>query len=217
LITSQKKNTISDPKIEIDGILIEKVSEIKYLGIIVDERLNFNKNSENIVKKLNKKLGFLRRQGSKMDEASRILYYKSLVQPHLDYCSFLLNMSDKSFMDSIQKIQNKFIRAIKMKKRMENHDLVRKEINIVNISMRININVMKTFNRIINKNLPLELNKRITLVSSKNKFNLRHGKAYNVPKYLTKVGKKSFFYVTQKLINEANEFIKKSKLENKAP
>jgi Reverse transcriptase (RNA-dependent DNA polymerase) len=210
-----KKNTTNDPIIEIDGILIEKVNQIKYLGIIVDEKLNFNKNSEIIVKKLNKKLGFLRRQGSKMDEASRILYYKSLVQPHLDYCSFLLNMSEKSFLDSIQKIQNKFIRAIKMKKRMENHDLVRKEINIVNVSTRININIMKAFNRIINKNLPLELNKRITLVNSKNKFNLRHGKAYNVPKYLTKVGRKSFFYMAQELLNEANEFIKKNKLENK--
>jgi hypothetical protein len=209
------KNNLCDPKIEIDGILIEKVSQIKYLGVILDEKLNLNKNSENIVKKLNKKLGFLRRQGSKMDEPSRILYYKSLVQPHLDYCSFLLNMSDKSFLDSMQKIQNKFIRAIKMKKRMENHDLVRKEMNIVNVSMRININIMKAFNRIINNNLPVELRKRISLVGSKNKFNLRHRNAYNVPRYLTKTGKKSFFYVAQKLLNGANEFITKNKVENK--
>jgi len=65
-----KKNVLGDPMIEIDGILIEKVSQIKYLGVIV------------IFKNLNKKLGFLRRQGIKMDEASRTLYYKSLVQPH---------------------------------------------------------------------------------------------------------------------------------------
>jgi len=62
--------------------------------------------------------------------------------------------------------------------------------------------------------MPFELSKGITLVSSKNKFNLRHGNTYNVPKYLTKVGKKSFFYSAQKMVNDANEFIKKNKLEN---
>lgn len=209
------KNAVKEAVIKIDNILIEKVSQIKYLGVMLDHKLNFNANAENVVKKLNKKLGFLRRQGSKMDEISRTLFYKSLVQPHIDYCSFLINMSDKKFLDLIQKIQNKFIRAIKLKNRMENHELVRKQLNIVNVSIRVNVNVLKTFNRINNRKLPIELNKRITLISTKNKYSLRQGNSFNVPNYLTKVGKKSFFYSAQKMLNEANEYIKKNKLENK--
>lgn len=209
-----KRNTIDKAEIKIDNVSIEEVSEIKYLGIILDDKLNLNKNAENLEKKLNKKLGFLRRQGSKMDEMSRILYYKSLVQPHLDYCSFLLNMSDAKYLKSFQLIQNKFLRAIKLKKRMENHELIRKQMNIVNVSVRININILKAFNRINSKKLPFELNKRISLISTKNKYKLRQANAFNIPNYLTKVGKKSFFYCSQKMINEANEYIKKNKLEN---
>ena len=57
-------------------------------------------------------------------------------------------MSDKSFLDLFQKIQNKFIRAIKIKNRMENHE---SEMTIVNVLTRLKINVMKTFYRIKKK------------------------------------------------------------------
>ena len=209
-----KKNKKGVVEIKIDNISIERVDQIKYLGIIVDEKLSFNKNSENVEKKLNKKLGFLRRQGCRMDEMSRILYYKSLVQPHLDYCSFLLNMADNKYLKKFQLIQNKFLRAIKLKKRMENHDRIRKELNIVNVSVRINFNIIKAFNRIYSKKLPFELYKRITLNCTKNKYSLRQANDFNIPKYLTKVGKKSFFYSSQMLVNEGNAYIKKHKLEN---
>ena len=214
IFNKSKKNTNVDASIVIDDVTIEKVNQIKYLGVIVDENLSFNLNSENVVKKLNKKLGFIRRQGNKMDESSRVLYYKSLVQPHLDYCSFLLNMSDKKYLESIQKIQNKFLRAIKMKKTMENHDGVRKELNIVNAITRVNVNILKTINRIITKKLPCELNKRISLVSTKNKYKLRKGSTYNVPNYFTKVGKRSFMCYSLNILNEFNEFVKKNKLDN---
>ena len=51
------------------------------------------------------------------------------------------------------------------------------------------MNIVK-INRIKSKNISFELYKIISLVSSKNKFNLRQGNTYNVPKYLTKNGKK---------------------------
>jgi hypothetical protein len=210
----QKKNLVKNVDIVIDDTIIENVDQIKYLGVIVDEKLDFSKNSELVIKKLNKKLGFIRRQGFKMNEASRVLYYKSIVQPHLDYCSFLIHMSCKSQIDKMQKIQNKFLRAIKLKKEMSNHDLVRKELNICNVYVRINVNILKSLNRINTNKMPNELIKRIKIVSNKTRHNLRQGTEFNVPKYYTKVGKKSFFYYGKNLMNQANRYISKNKLQN---
>ena len=107
------------------------------LGIMLDNKLKFNKNAEYVLKKLNKKLGFLKRIGYKMNEFSRILYYKSLIQPHFDYCSVLFHMMDKGWMKKFETIQRKFIKAVKLKKDILNYDDVFKEIKITRVIILI--------------------------------------------------------------------------------
>ena len=65
IFNKSKKNMNDDMNIVIDDVAIEKVNQIKYLGVIVDENLSFNLNSENVVKKKKKKLGFIRRKDLK--------------------------------------------------------------------------------------------------------------------------------------------------------
>jgi Reverse transcriptase (RNA-dependent DNA polymerase) len=203
-----------DIDIIIDGVKIQKVTQVKYLGVILDENLNFNANGDYVVKKLNKKLGFLRRQGGKMNEFCRTLYYKSLVQPHIDYCSFILNMMDKGILDKIQKLQNKFIKAIKMKKEISNYETVLSELKIVKVNKRININIMKTINRVIINDMPKEISSRFQTNSNVRQRTLRFGNKYKLPYYFTKIGQKSFFFDGVKKFNELNEFVVKHKLES---
>jgi len=74
-------------KIKIADQEIEKVNSTKYLGVYLDSKLKFNDHGNYIIKKMNKKLGLFRRTYRKLNEESRALYYKSLIQPHIDYCS----------------------------------------------------------------------------------------------------------------------------------
>ena len=197
----------------IDNNEIERVEELKYLGVIVDDKLKFNKNGEHVLKKLNKKLGFLRRNGFKMNEFSRTLYYKSLVQPHLDYCSFIFNIMDKGWIDKFQIVQNKFIRAIKRSDNY-NYQLIRKELKIVQISIRINVNALKTVNRLISKEMPSDLYDRIKRNRENRIRSLRYGNKFRLPSYLLINSQKTFFYDAISKYNDLQDYVLRHNLNN---
>ena len=163
---------------------------------------------------MNKKLGFLRRNAYKMNESTRILYYKSLVQPHIDYCSFTFKMMDKKLLDRMGVIQNKFLRAIKLKKNKLKMELLMKEMNIVNIDVRVTVNILKSIKRLINNQLPKNLVDRLKFNRDVRSRNLRYGDKLAVPNYMKSLGQKSLFYSGLKNNNELLDFVNSRSLNN---
>ena len=51
-------NILNDINFEINGKIIEKLSNIKYLGFIIDKKLKFNDHSDYNCKKIAKKVGY---------------------------------------------------------------------------------------------------------------------------------------------------------------
>jgi hypothetical protein len=82
---------------------------MKYLGVVIDDKLKFNKNMEMQQKKISKKINFIRRLTSKL---SRITLYKAIILPHLDYCSPILFLANNSELSYLQKLQNRMMRTI---------------------------------------------------------------------------------------------------------
>jgi hypothetical protein len=64
---------------------IERVSEIKYLSVIIDDKLTFIPDFNFLRKKLNAKLAMFRKMSFKLDPPTKVLLYKSLIGPHFDY------------------------------------------------------------------------------------------------------------------------------------
>jgi len=98
-----------------------------------------------------------------MNEFSRSLYFKSLIQPHLDYCSLLFHMMDKGWMKKFETIQRKFIKAVKLNKDILNYDDVFKEMKITRVDIRFNVNLLKMFNRIRVNEKPFDLYEKIRI------------------------------------------------------
>jgi hypothetical protein len=86
------------------AIIIEKVSEIKDLGVIIDDKLRH-------LEYIKKKLAMFRKKGSKLDAISKITL-KSLVAPHFDYCSSILFSLSKTRIQGLPKFQNKAMQNI---------------------------------------------------------------------------------------------------------
>jgi hypothetical protein len=73
---------------------------MKYLGVQIDNKLAFKEHLHLIVKKIAKKINFLGRISRKLTALTKTMIYKSIILPHLDYCSqrlgvFLHNSSIK--------------------------------------------------------------------------------------------------------------------------
>ena len=65
---------------------IKHVKASPYLGITIDQNLNFNIQTNNIYNKANRALGALKRAAHFLAIDTRALMFKTMVLPHLDYC-----------------------------------------------------------------------------------------------------------------------------------
>ena len=65
---------------------IEHVEASPYMGITIDQNLNFNIQTNNICNKANRALGALKRAAPFLYIDTRALMFNTMVLPHLDYC-----------------------------------------------------------------------------------------------------------------------------------
>ena len=66
---------------------LETATEENDLGVIIDEKLKFDKHTEAQVNKANKVLGLLRRSFETLDKVTLVWLFKAIVRPHLEYCN----------------------------------------------------------------------------------------------------------------------------------
>ena len=77
----------NDFLIEIDKAPIECVNVSKSLGDMIDETLTWHCHVDLITKKVNRRLYVLKRLRDLVDVETLLAVYKTLIQPHFDYCS----------------------------------------------------------------------------------------------------------------------------------
>ena len=65
---------------------MQKVDSLKFLGIQIDENLNFDKHIEKVKSKIRSGLGALIRVKHTLNYKSKYLIYMGLIKSHLDYC-----------------------------------------------------------------------------------------------------------------------------------
>ena len=87
-------NARADVNVQIDGETIDRVREIKYLGVVIDDMLTFKSHINTVIKKAAKKYGIICRIKNELTVASKIQLYKSLISPHIDFCSSILFLAN---------------------------------------------------------------------------------------------------------------------------
>ena len=91
---------------------IKQVSDSKTLGIIVDENLNWKKNTDNICKKITSGLGAVRRIKEFVDQKTLLSIYNAIIQPYFDYCCEVWNVFGETQCTRLQKLHNRSGRII---------------------------------------------------------------------------------------------------------
>ena len=72
--------------LQIEGQIITNTSQIKLLGIEMDEKLNFTSHISNICLKATQKVGALLRLRNLIPRKAKLIMYKPSILPHLTYC-----------------------------------------------------------------------------------------------------------------------------------
>ena len=110
--TKNSLTTKPDLNIHVGTAKIERVSSMKYLGVILDEHLTIDEHITYIITKVSNKLGILRRAHEYLNMNTKILLYKSLVLPQLDYCDLIYMCTTEENLQRLQYIQNSACRII---------------------------------------------------------------------------------------------------------
>lgn len=145
---------IGDLNIIIDGENIKRVKEFDYLGCVVDEGLNLNANADKTCKKMAKKISFMGRIADKLDMQTKQILYKSIIEPHIVYCSTILYLSNETQLDRIQKLQNRAMRIILKKSWWTSGIDMLQQLDWMSVRQRINLQVLLFIYKVTNGMLP---------------------------------------------------------------
>ena len=73
--------------VECGTAVVKRVTSVKYLGVVLDQHLNFRDHVSGVVKKATGKLYFLYRSAASLDSGSRRMLCSSLISSGLEYCT----------------------------------------------------------------------------------------------------------------------------------
>ena len=116
--TSQRLNQLdqnleSTPyAIVIDQKEVRRVKCVKYLGMIVDDKLTWSQHVDYFSSKITCNIGILKRIRHFIPKESLLLLYHTLIEPYFKYCSIVWGQCSETLRDKLQTLQNKAARAI---------------------------------------------------------------------------------------------------------
>ena len=101
------------PKISINGHQIERVYKKEVLGIVIDDRLSWNRQNEEQCNKISKNINLLRKAKDFVGLDTLKIMYNALVMPHFNYCSTVWQNNNQTHLDKLYKLRKRAARIIK--------------------------------------------------------------------------------------------------------
>jgi hypothetical protein len=190
------------PDIKIDNQCITVVNCVKYLGIWIDDKLNFDIHFNKLKSKIQQRVGMLRRISCKLTRRTKEIFLKSLILPYYDYCSSILIMLDDCRLDELQRSINKAMRIVLQVPRDTPIASMLIELRILSVKNRIRFNCLKLINKTIQRGMPLQLNSKFTTRIQNRQRPLRNDGEYELPHWRLKKSRKSLFYEGIRMYNE---------------
>ena len=107
LFNIRNKNININMDLNINNIKVKQVSEIKFLGVIIDCKLNWKLQLNYVSSKLSRTIAISHKVKNKLNMKSLILLYNALFLSHLNYCSNIWGNTFKSSLKNIFILQKK--------------------------------------------------------------------------------------------------------------
>jgi hypothetical protein len=174
--TTQKTN--KQLKIKCNGDNISMSSEVKLLGVIIDNKLSFASQITNICKKVNSKTFLLNKSLYLFTENFKPILFKLFIQSHFDYCStVIMYQSNQSYKNRLITCFNRSIKRL-LKINLsglalsEQHDKLKK-VNILPLLYRHFFRFCTfLFNTLKNNNtfVSTSLNNNLSSSSTRNQY-----------------------------------------------
>ena len=137
VIFSHKILNTYHPSIYFNNKSVKQVPSQKHLGLILDNKLNFQEHLQNILNKVNKTIGLLRKLQNILPREPLLTIYKSFVRPHLDYGDVIYDQHyNNSFHQKLESIQYNAALAITGAIRGSSREKLYQELDLESLKQR---------------------------------------------------------------------------------
>ena len=111
-ISTWLKANILSINVEKTKFMIFKTGQLRFLGVILDEKLSWKPHISYITNKISKSIGIIRKSSFYLSKSSlRSLYY-AMVYPYLHYCNIVWASTYKTNLQRIVRLHKRVIRIL---------------------------------------------------------------------------------------------------------
>lgn len=143
--------------------VLNQVSDFKYLGVTLDQCMNFNDHVSNVVKKISKAIGILK-YCRFLPRPVLLNLYNSIVLPHFDYCSTIFYPTSSHNMVRLQRLQNRAMRVILSASPHHHIEDMLNDLKWMSVKQRFVFNHLVFMWKIVNQRVPNYLSSQVSYV-----------------------------------------------------
>jgi hypothetical protein len=197
----RNKDIIHNTQLTIRSQNISKVDNCKFLGVMLDDQLNWQTHINYIKNKVAKATGVLYNVRRNLLRKHMITLYNSLIYPYLSYCNTIWASATKNALNPLILIQKQVIRCICFLKKNQRTSSYFKPLNIMKL------NELRTFSeaafmyKLHNNLLPSMFQNYFVYNRTVNPYVTRQRDLIRVPRYTSMLSKNFIKYKGAKTWN----------------
>ena len=159
-----------DIKVEIDGVEIKKNTTVKYLGVLIDDDMNFKSHIDAITNIVSRNVGMMSRVKFFVENKQLLQIYNAIILPHINYCCLIWGSGYALHTKKILTLQKRAMRIIEGIFPPQSASPVFKKYKILKIQDIAKMQMMLIMHKVLCNNLPLPI---------KNMFKFYTGNSYS--------------------------------------
>ena len=151
VIFSRKLKKPVHPYLTFNNSQVSQTESQKHLGLILDNKLNFNEHLKGVLDKISKTMGLIRKFQPILPRFSLLTIYKTFVRPHLDYGDMICDQTYKaSFHRKLESIQYSACLVITGTIRGTSYERLNQELGLETLQSRRWFRKLCLFYKIVN-------------------------------------------------------------------
>ena len=176
----RQKRSICNIQISIDNQNIVKVKETNFLGVILDENLNWKSEISHVASKVAKSIGIISRCSFFLPKSSLRMLYYSLIYPYFYYCNIVWASTYKTNLRRLVILQKRIIRIINKSHFNAHTEPIFKDLGILKFNDIHLLQLGQFMYSCKNSFLPPRFNNNFSQSNQFHSYNTRNSQAYHL-------------------------------------
>ena len=167
--TSQKRQRLIDDNLKLfyNNDALHTITNDKILGVFVDNNLTWSEHVKHVTKKIASNIWLLSKIKAFLSKELRVQFYKSYIQPHIDFCNIVWGSTSEANKLKIYRLQKRACRVI-LDYNVEDSKESMKSLKIQSVYDRLFLRKAKFMFKVFNESAPKYITETFTLRSNVN-------------------------------------------------